>query len=81
MKRCVEASNLRQQWRVFRDRSNGSQVVRLMQGRQWHKRFQFGEDTLVYADWLEDFCTAMHDTMASRGQTKLARLAALAPIE
>ena len=70
MKRRVEASNLWHRRRMAHNGSNRSEIVWLMQRRQWHKRFQIRKQLIIHTRRLEELRSAMHDAMTGRHQMK-----------
>src|SRR6187399_1698271 len=63
MKRRVEAGDLRDARKAFRDGIDCREIVRLMQRRERHQLAQMVEDIAGHAHGRRKACTSMHDAM------------------
>ena len=77
----IEARDLRQRGRAFRDGPDRRQVVGLVQRRQRNERFELGERRGVDENRAREARAAMDDTMPDGHDAMLAEHAASAPAE
>src|SRR4051812_27331051 len=76
MKSGIEACNLRQLGGAPRQRPDGRQVVRLMQGRQRNERLELGERSRVDEHGVGEARAPMDDSMPDGDDATLAEHAA-----